>query len=188
MGTLLLKVVRIIISRTWSQTAGRLSLRGRIAVALGAIAVLAVSLVVVFNRYVKSAQTSEATAVIGSIRAAEENYRAETLTYLGCSSSLADVYPQTHAPDRGKWSWINPKHPDYPCWRMLNASTDGPVQYGYAVVAGPPGPVDVPGLDADIAAMLPNPSPEPWFVVAAVGGGELFVSTSWTDVVLVRDR
>ena len=108
--------------------------------------------------------SAEPRQVIQAIQAAEESHRAETLVYLGCSSSLTDGYPRA-TPDSSAWVWDNPLHPSAACWRML-AVRPGPVRYVYSVVAGLPGqkPPAVPGIRID----WPVPA-EPWYVVVAMG-------------------
>ncbi|HEY4122156.1 MAG TPA: prepilin-type N-terminal cleavage/methylation domain-containing protein [Byssovorax sp.] len=121
------------------------------------------------RRYLNVAQSSEATAMIQNIRAAEESYKAETLTYWSCSSSLASLYPNT-APNSHSSAWVNAGHSDYAKWKTLNVSSDGPVRFGYSAVAGNPGDA----LPTD-TALNPQPSwpatanANPWYVVQAVG-------------------
>ena len=173
------------------------------------IGVLAALGVAGFQRYVRSAATSEATAVISGIRSAEENYKAETLQYLGCSGcnsatgclqptgTLATVYPQTAGPTKAKWAWRNPGHADYACWRMLNVTTDGAVLFAYSVVAGAagtavgsPGPAGYGLTDPG----WPNPPVDPWYVVQATGdqNGDshrsYFASSSFSGEVFAKDE
>lgn len=147
-------------------------------VVIAMIGVLAALAIFSFQKLVKSAGSSEAVAMIQSIRAAEEAHRAETLVYLGCSGcgangcapgagSLTAYYPQTggQLSDR-KWHWDNPNHPDYACWNMLHVAADGAVTFGYAVVAG--GPANAPPTTSlSPAPVWPANQGDGWFVVQA---------------------
>ena len=148
-------------------------------VVIAMIGILAALAIFSFQKLVKSAGTSEAVAMIQSIRAAEEAHKAETLTYLGCSGcgpsgcapgagSLTAYYPQTSGkPDDKKWHWQNPNHGDYACWNMLHVSADGPVQFGYSVVAGSPSS-SPPATSLTTPPNWPVPQ-EGWYVVQAAG-------------------
>lgn len=164
-------------------------------VVIAMVGVLATIGLVGYQKYVSSAGASEATAVIQSIRAAEELYRAETLVYLGCSGcggtgcapgagNLNTFYPQLNGkPDTKKWHWVQPNHPDFACWQLLNVMTDHGVRFGYAVVAGSP---DV-ALPATALSTLPAwpKATEPWYVIQAAGDRDgdsryaLFVGASF---------
>jgi type IV pilus assembly protein PilA len=137
-------------------------------VVIAMIGVLASIGLVGYRKYVTSAESSEAITVIQSIRAAEEVYKQETLSYLGCSPSLTAYYPQTTlAPDNKKWHWVQPGHPQFSCWQMLSVGTDKGVRFGYAVVAGKAGDA-VPATSLASPPAFPNPT-EPWYVVQAAG-------------------
>lgn len=148
-------------------------------VVIAMIGILAALAIFSFQKLVKSAGTSEAVAMIQSIRAAEEAHKAETLVYLGCSGcgpsgcapgagSLTAYYPQTNKkPDDRKWHWQNPNHSDYACWNLLHVSADGPVQFGYSVVAGSPANAP-PATSLSVQPNWPAPQ-EGWYVVQAAG-------------------
>jgi type IV pilus assembly protein PilA len=134
------------------------------------IGVMAALATVGYRRYLHSAQASEAKAMIQGIRGAEETYKAEMLTYLSCSSSLTNYYPNL-APNDSKWNWVNPNHGDYANWQRLNVSSDGPVRFGYIVVAGIGGAVPTPPQMTNLPTgwpPVPNPG-QPWYVVLAAG-------------------
>lgn len=153
-----------------------------------------------------AAGTAEATAIIQLIRHAETNYqRGEdgALTYLGCSGcgasgcapgggSLTAYYPMA-TPTHTKYSWDQPGHADYQCWRLLNVRADSAVRFGYAVVAGGPGdavvtPVGFKSLPA------PKQPDDQWFVIQAAGDRDddgvfaLMAAASWTSEIVVEDE
>jgi type IV pilus assembly protein PilA len=158
-----------------------ISLRGFTLVELLAViamvGVLAALAIVGYRRYMEYSKSGDATAVLSAIRVAEENYRAETLSYLGCSADLQDFYPVA-APNGNKWHWINQNHPDQACWRMLNVVTDSPTRYGFAVVAGGPGTV-MPAPNTVQKPTWPNPTTEPWYVIQAKGDNDGDTSPAW---------
>src|SRR5215470_6535239 len=59
------------------------------------VGVLATLGLVAYRKFITSSKTSEAIYMVGSIRAAEESYRAETLRYLDVSSGFSKLYPAT---------------------------------------------------------------------------------------------
>jgi type IV pilus assembly protein PilA len=174
-------------------------------VAVAIIGILAVLALYGYRKYVDSAQATEAQAVMQGIRAGQEAYKAETLGYLGCSGcggvpcapnvgSLQTYYPQTTV-GAGKASWVNNGHADYACWRMLNVVTDGPVRFGYAVIAGNPGQLPAPATSLVPAPVWPaSMADNPWYVIEAAGdrNGDgkkaIFVGTSITGEILRQDE
>jgi prepilin-type N-terminal cleavage/methylation domain-containing protein len=132
------------------------------------VGILATIGMVAYRRFITSSKTSEAIYMVGSIRAAEESYRAETLTYLECSPGFARTYPML-TPGKAKYAWdvASGGHADRDLWRQLGARSDGPVMYGYKVSAGLAGGVP-PKLDIAASPTWPTTT-EPWYVVEAVG-------------------
>jgi type IV pilus assembly protein PilA len=146
------------------------------------IGILAALAIVGYRRYLNASKTGEAKEIIGQIHVAEASYKAETLGYLSCSSSLTDWYPA--APDSKKRAWINPAHAAVSCWRMLNVTQDSPTYFGFAVMAGAPGGTP-PAASTKSKPNWPNPTTEPWYVVQAAGDQDAngvlsyFVSSSF---------
>lgn len=147
------------------------------------VGILAALAVVGYRKFMTSAGSAEAVAVMQGIRGAEEAYKAEMLVYLGCSASLSSWYPMAN-PGPEKHHWVNPGHGEYNCWRQLNVVTDGPVRFGYAVVAGMP-----PTIGAALPAGFTDPPvfpavTEPWYIVTARGDRDgdgvpaLFIASS----------
>jgi type IV pilus assembly protein PilA len=142
--------------------------------------------------------------VITGIRAGEEAYKAETLGYVGCSGcggamcapglgSLTAYYPRP-VPDDKKFNWDAPAHGDVNCWRLLNVVTDGPVRFGYAVVAGNPGQ-NLPAPSITPALTWPaTATNNPWYVIQASGDRNnngkfaILVSSSVTGEIFVQDE
>jgi type IV pilus assembly protein PilA len=136
-------------------------------VVVAMIGVLAALALVGYRKYINSAGTAEATAVMQGIRGAEEAYKAEMLVYLGCSAALNSYYPMA-VPDERKHSWINPGHADFACWRQLNVTTNGAVRFGYAVMRGEIAPMAAPVGFAN-PPTWPAAIAEPWYVIQAAG-------------------
>src|SRR5690242_17034527 len=98
------------------------------------VGVLATLGLVSYRKFITSSKTSEGIYMVGSIRAAEESYRAETMRYLDVTSGFSKAYP-AEKPGAFKSAWDNPSHTDYANWRQLGARADSPVYYGYKVAA-----------------------------------------------------
>lgn len=155
------------------------------------IGVLAALAIVGYRRYMASAASGEAKTVIQSIRGAEEAYRAETLAYYGTSTTFntTNLYPA--APDGKKRSFLSGDATKDATWARLNVVTDGPVRFGYNVVAGLAG-ATIPNtcLGAPSTTLTSN---DPWYVVEAQGDydgdGKLscFASTSWSGEIASKD-
>jgi type IV pilus assembly protein PilA len=134
------------------------------------IGILAALAIVGYRRYLNASHAGDAKVLLGSIRIAQENYRAETLTYLGCSTdfAVATLYPAT--PDGQRRHWVNGSHGNAACWRLMNVVTDSPTRYGFAVIAGPPG-TKPPQPSLSTAVAWPTPT-EPWYLAEARGDND----------------
>lgn len=147
------------------------------------------------RKYIASSKDSEATAVMQSIRLAEEAFRSETMTYFGPGTNF---YPNDSAPLVGagagtKWAWEFPGNADYARWRTLGVVVDGPVRFKYRVTVGAVGSTVSPTLSPLYAAngggfTFPSgPTTEPWYVIEAVGDPDengtpsLFLGMSFTN-------
>lgn len=106
-----------------------------VVVIVGILAVVGITLL---RAHIYTSKAAEATAMVQSIRAAEESWKSETSTYLNVSSSITSWYPMA-VPGSRKYHWVQDTGNDFPRWQLLNPTAPGPVQCGYAVVAGPPG-------------------------------------------------
>lgn len=128
------------------------------------VSVLAIIGVMLFRKYVSSSKSVEAISMIQSIRAAEERWRSENQNYLDVSTSMTSWYPMD-TPGQKIYAWDQPSGNDYQKWQMLAPTVAGPVQFGYAVKAGPPFTTP-PKLD------ITNPPSwsqmdQPWYVIMA---------------------
>jgi type IV pilus assembly protein PilA len=171
-------------------------------ITIAMIFVMATVAVLSFRKYVHAAQSSEAKVVMGLIRNGEESYRAEMLNYLSCSSSMTDYYPNAN-PNDTKWSWVRGgstsvvQDARYTSptngWAMLNVRPDGPVRYGYVVMAGVgPNPIPAPDPAFTHPPIFSTPtSGRPWFVVEArnqhynnlvAGPPSLLIATSYDGI------
>lgn len=161
------------------------------------VGVLSALAIVGYNRYVRSAASGEAKAMLQNIRGAQDNYRAETLSYLSCSGDFAggnSYHPRAlGALDDRKASFITAT-PLNDCFRQLNVRASAPVRYSYAVRAGQPGPIaennppDAPGWPYGGGAAV---SVDPWFIAVAAGDYDddssysiLYTSSIQTEVAI----
>src|SRR5690242_17105450 len=92
------------------------------------VGILATLGLVAYRRFITSSKSSEAIYMVGAIRASEESYRAETLSYLDVSAGFTDYFP-TGSVGNKKTGWDASTHKDYTRWRQLGARPDGPVYY-----------------------------------------------------------
>ena len=139
------------------------------------VGVLATIGVASFRSRIFGSKTSEALAMIQSIRAAEERWRAENLTYLNVSQS-GQWYPAAPAA-RVRRSFYNsgacgvPMPATDDCrWKLLNPTAIGGTEFGFMVTAGPPGTAMTP---PDVSARPSSWSNWPangdnWFVIQAI--------------------
>ncbi len=163
------------------------------------IGVLAALAMAGYRKYIYSAGTSEATAMLGSIRTAQESFKAESLTYLSVTASLEATYPLAVA-DLGdvKAGWGGAGNGDTN-WALLNVKPDGAVKFGYSCIAGNPGTTPP---TANVQTMVSpdwpasyggGVSPEPWFIAAATGDRDnddvyaVLQTSSFSSEIFVHD-
>jgi type IV pilus assembly protein PilA len=132
------------------------------------VGVLATLGLVSYRKFITSSKTSEAIYMVGSIRAAEESYRAETMQYLNVSQGFSKYYP-AEKPGAFKTAWGDSTfgHSDNAQWMQLGARPDSPVYYGYKVAAGLAGQTP-PALGIAVSPTWPATT-EPWYVIEAKG-------------------
>jgi prepilin-type N-terminal cleavage/methylation domain-containing protein len=140
-----------------------------VVVIVGILSTIGVS---VFRKQSFGSKSAEAMAMIQSIRAAEERWKAENLRYLNVSPNNSAYYPvkPTGAAGAQKRNFYqagscapNPTPTEDCLWKLLGPSVPGPVQFGYNVMAGGPGPMAQPEL---AMPKLPD-NPDHWYVIQA---------------------
>ena len=138
-----------------------------VVIIMGVLATLAVYGV---RKYVFSSKTTEAIHMIGSIKSAEESYRAETFRYAGATSiAAAKYFPNSSGPGRYKTDWNNTGHSDYPTvWGPLGVVSDSPVIFGYKVAARS-GALDPPPTNCTNVSWGSRGTDNtgPWYIVEA---------------------
>jgi type IV pilus assembly protein PilA len=162
------------------------------------VGVLATLAVVGYRRIVLASHVSEATGMVQKIRVAQEEYFGETRQYANLSTSLSTFYPQASPSfSVGVTGWGGACGGQCNAnmdWSFLPVHVDGPVLFGYATVAGPPGQAPVPAkIVANGQTMTFPSSPQTdWFLVAATcdldGNGAPNTSvytTSWWNTVFI---
>jgi type IV pilus assembly protein PilA len=149
------------------------------------VGVLAIIGIVGYRRVVNNSRAAEPKQVVGSIRMAQESYKAETGTYAhvhgNATPSDTDFCPQKSAVSAygaKKYAWLpscpvaampNPVTPTAQLpFGVLPVHVDGAVLFGYATTAGAPN-VAVSGAVLNGAPVaFPVPTSD-WYVVYAVG-------------------
>jgi len=102
-----------------------------LGVVVAIVGILAVIAVVGYRKIVLSSKLTEARHIIGGIRIAEEDYKADTGAYL----DLGGVHCPSDGMTEAKFAWDNPSC-NSGLLSQLNVHADGPVRFGYAVWAG----------------------------------------------------
>jgi type IV pilus assembly protein PilA len=138
-----------------------------VVVLVGVLATLAVYGI---RKYILAAKSSEAVSMMASIKSSEEAFKDETFVYLDVSTSFSNWYP-TNTPGQTKVQWGGPG-PNATVagnWKTLGVRPNGPVQFGYAVVATPPGGAfpTVPTIVKDNNAFNLSGTSSAWSYIAA---------------------
>jgi type IV pilus assembly protein PilA len=163
-------MTRPIERRSWQQRGFTLV---ELMIAVAMIGVLSALALMGYRKYIHSAQSNEARAVIGMIRGGQEAYKAEFLVYLAPYQSalaLGSYYPNKTPNDaRTAWNTTDARYTDPTSgWGLLNVSPDGPVRFGYACVAGLGGAMPAPTALTPAPTMPTISAGVPWYVIQAV--------------------
>jgi type IV pilus assembly protein PilA len=134
-----------------------------LAVVVTIVGVLAVLAVVGYRKLTLSAKVTEAKTMVSAIRIAQEDYKVERGVYanLGATKwcpSSGDIVGGVTV----KWAWDPGCSGGVAKWETLPVHVDGPVQFGYQTVAGPPGAVPASFVD-----MTAGNVTRPWYVIKA---------------------
>jgi prepilin-type N-terminal cleavage/methylation domain-containing protein len=154
----------------------------------GVLAAIGVTLV---RGHVSAAKTNRALVGIQAIRVAEEAYRAQSGSYLGCSTGTTPKYYPMETPGKQEYNWIQTGRTEVDCWRMLGVPRNSFTQYGYLVHAGRGGDA-YPTLDTTSDPAWPADAPDLWYVIQVKGdidGDGVFmqgVATSYTGNVYIE--
>ena len=159
-------------------------------VVVAVVGILSTLAVYGVGKYIRSSKTAEAIQIIGSIKAAQESYRAETFAYLNVSSSLTDYYPAT--PDDRAHQWGDVSGNTGKAFQTLGIAADAPVRFGYATTAGTGSAVpSAHGTALTITGWPTAALSRPWYVARAAadldGDGTLcyVVSASFLGQILI---
>lgn len=146
---------------------------------VGIVSILAIIGLVALRQRIFGSKSTEALAMMQSIRAAEERWKAENLQYLDCSPTgawfPADPTQDTRAVKR--YFYVQPgAHPDAACWTALRPVAVAPVEFGYLVNAGPPlTPMKIPVQHVidwpppcNATTSPPACNGDPWYVIQAI--------------------
>ncbi len=156
------------------------------------VGVLALLADVGYRQWVRNSYMGEAQNMVANIRTAEETFRAENSGYLSVSNNLstASLYPSTNPTGSITTQW------GLPCgagcvkstsWQALNVNPDGPVRFGYAVIAdntgtAAPPAITINGQSPDLSAL----TGQPWYIVEAICDIDSDSTTPNTTVLGVR--
>jgi type IV pilus assembly protein PilA len=153
------------------------------------VGVLAVIAVVGYRKLVLSGKVTEAKNVISGVRLAQEEYKTERGVYANIGASSLCPNPASGTA-QAKWAWDTACSGGVGTWAMLPFHPDGPVQFGYATVAGtgtPPSPIGQPVTFVTVPGTVGT---NPWYYVTAsadldANGGAFteLVGTSWQNTI-----
>lgn len=136
-------------------------------VVVAIVGVLATISVFGVRKYILSAKTAEATNMLGTIAAAEEEYRSEAFVYLGMSA-FGDWHPMDE-PSNFRYGWgLNTDDAMFASvLGPLGVQPAGAVAYSYGVVVGGVG-AGAPTIPGTLTISgFPAPTTSPWYVIMA---------------------
>jgi type IV pilus assembly protein PilA len=124
------------------------------------IGVLALIAIVGYRRYVLSSKVSEAQNVIGAIKIAQEDFKAERGTYFASATWCPwGGVGGAAAPGNRLMQWTSI------CWAALPVHVEAPVRFNYYTDGGLPGTWAAPG-GTGFAGWLAV-TDRPWYVIEA---------------------
>jgi prepilin-type N-terminal cleavage/methylation domain-containing protein len=134
------------------------------------IGILAVVATVAYRRWILSSYLNEAQGMLMNFRSAEEAFRAENGGYVNVAGlpPSATLYPFATPTGSVKTEWGGT------CtgcagWQSLNIKPDGPVHFGYAIMADNTGVTAPPSISAGgVSVSLATMKGQPWFIAEAV--------------------
>jgi prepilin-type N-terminal cleavage/methylation domain-containing protein len=155
----------------WRRRRGFTLIEAMIVVVI--VTLLALVAYVGYHRWIMSSAMAEGQHVVAGIRTTEENFFAENGMYLDVTGGLGSgtTYPSQH-PGAFKTAWGGPCSWCVKQWDQLAINTDGPVFFGYSVVADsavtPSGrgvAITVNSQAIDLSLM----NGKPWYAIEADG-------------------
>jgi type IV pilus assembly protein PilA len=153
------------------------------------VGILAVIAVVGYRKIVLAAKVTEARNVIGGVRIAQEGYKVERGVYANLGAALCPL--ATSGTGQFKTQW-DPTCGAAPTWAVLPLHVDGPVQFGYATIAGTTTPPTSIGQPTTFVTIPASVGTNPWYYVTASadldGNGGMYtelVGTSWQNTIFV---
>lgn len=146
------------------------------------------------KKYLHSSKSQEAIQMIGAIKAAQEQYKADTFVYRDVSGShslAASTWYPTTSPTNKVYAWGDTSTDQGKAWKELGVTTDAPVRFAYGCAAGSAND-SVPAAGMSFAVTnWPTTSSVPWYVVRATGDLDgdgvqsVFISSSFTGQIFI---
>jgi prepilin-type N-terminal cleavage/methylation domain-containing protein len=143
------------------------------------VGILGVIGVASFRSRIFGSKTGDALAMMQSIRAAEERWRSENLTYLNVTRTSA-WYPAMPVA-KTRRAFYNSATCGVPIpdtddcrWKLLNPTAIGPTEFGFMLTAGPPGTaMTEPNTNARPSGWTQwPPNGDHWFVLQAIADAD----------------
>jgi type IV pilus assembly protein PilA len=145
-----------------------------VMIVVAIVGVLAVIATVSYRRWKWAAYLSEAQNMVSNIRSAEESFKAENGGYWDTVSNGLGPGSDYPAPTPGafKTGWGGPCTVCTPtnAWQRLSVQPDGPVVYGFSLLADHTGASTPHWILINGAQVTPAmPTGSPWYVIEADG-------------------
>jgi type IV pilus assembly protein PilA len=133
------------------------------------VSVLALIATVAYRRWIRNSRINEAQTMLQNFRVAEETFRSENTVYLqtGTSLTATALYPSTTPNGMKKTAWGS-SPATLGNWAALNIQPNGPVYFGYVIIAGT-GATAAPEVTINgQAAGFSKLVGQPWYVAMAM--------------------
>jgi type IV pilus assembly protein PilA len=165
-------------------------------VVVAIVGILATLAVYGVTKYINNSKASEAIQMLGSIKAAQETYKAETFSYLDVTgghtlSGTSGFYP-TSTPSNKAYGWGDISTAQGQAFQTLGVLADAPVRFAYGCAAGDgSNAIPGPGTSMTVTNWPTASGGAPWYVVRAVGDLDadgiqsIYTSASFTGQIIV---
>jgi type IV pilus assembly protein PilA len=127
------------------------------------VGVLAIIAVVGYRKLILAGKITEAKNVVSGVRLAQEEYKTERGIYANIGASLCPL--PNSGTQQVKTAWDVGCNGGTGTWSMLPFHPDGPVQFGYATVAGVGTPPATIGQPIPFVTVPGAVGTNPWYYV-----------------------
>jgi type IV pilus assembly protein PilA len=187
------RAARIVRAARVARAARRAFTLIELMIVVAIVGILAVIAVVGYRKLVLAAKVTEARNVISGARIAQEGYRTERGVYANIGASPLCPLASSGT-GQFKTGW-DPACGGGPTWAALPIHVDGPVQFGYATVAGSTALPTTIGQPTAFVTVPVGVGTDPWYYVTAsadldglAGPYTELVGSSWSNQIFVANE